>query len=258
MFEGDIRPHRTSERAPDGSQRNQVGKCHPVRAIRATGPASNATRHAITTIKSMILLFMLVFLGTIPGTAGAEQKIHRPALISKPLNVELRRGEFRLNSRTQIVTNTAELRPLADVLASEIDTITGLRCDTKAVGRSRGDIALRIDAGLAEETYRLEIGEAVQIRGGSYAAVAYGTATLLQSLQNSHGGWTLPVVSISDKPRFAFRGALIDLARKYHSPAGIRQVIELCRLYNSIFAPAPLRRSAFYVSVAPVSANWAQ
>ena len=43
---------------------------------------------------------------------------------------------------------------------------------------------------------------------------------------------TIPHLTVSDQPAYAYRAAMIDLARKYHSPGGIKQVIELCRLYK--------------------------
>ena len=39
-------------------------------------------------------------------------------------------------------------------------------------------------------------------------------------------------MTVADKPAYPYRGAMIDLARKYHSPGGMKQVIELCRQYK--------------------------
>jgi len=80
--------------------------------------------------------------------------------------------------------------------------------------------------------YALDIKDRVTIKGGTYQSVAWGTATLLQALRVVNGALTVPRASVVDEPAYAYRGALIDLARKYHSPGGIEQVIQLCRLYK--------------------------
>ena len=68
--------------------------------------------------------------------------------------------------------------------------------------------------------------------GDNYGAVALGTATLLQALHVHDGAVTLPRLSIADEPAVAFRGLLIDVARRYHSIESLKQIVNLCRLYK--------------------------
>ena len=70
------------------------------------------------------------------------------------------------------------------------------------------------------------------VKGGTYQSVASGTVTLLQSLRVDNGVLGIPRLKITDEPVYPYRGALIDPARKYHSPGGIEQVIQLCRFYR--------------------------
>ena len=70
------------------------------------------------------------------------------------------------------------------------------------------------------------------VAAGNYAAVALGTATLLQSLAVRGGEVGLPRMSLQDEPPAEFRGLMIDVARKYHSIESLKDLVELCRLYK--------------------------
>ena len=70
------------------------------------------------------------------------------------------------------------------------------------------------------------------VAGGNYGAVALGTVTLLQALTAKDGEVTIPRLSIADEPAAAFRGLMIDVARKFHSIECLKQIVNLCRLYK--------------------------
>jgi hexosaminidase len=74
-----------------------------------------------------------------------------------------------------------------------------------------------------DESYTLDVGEG-QVRIGAPNAFGamHGLETLLQLLQKDADGWFLPVVSVEDRPRFAWRGLMIDVARHWQP----REVIE--------------------------------
>ena len=85
-----------------------------------------------------------------------------------------------------------------------------------------GEIRLGLDPALAPEAYRLEItGAGVTLSGGSPQGVFWGVQTLLQS------GPVLPGGVIEDEPRYAYRGAMLDLARHFFTPAEIKAHIDL-------------------------------
>ena len=85
-----------------------------------------------------------------------------------------------------------------------------------------GTIRLELDDSLGAEAYRLEVtAEAVTLRGGSPQGVFWGVQTLRQL------GPELPGGVIEDEPRYAFRGAMLDLARHFFTAAEIRAHIDL-------------------------------
>jgi hexosaminidase len=67
-----------------------------------------------------------------------------------------------------------------------------------------------------DESYELEISEEkAELRAPNSFGVLHGLETLLQLLQKDSSGWYLPAVSIEDRPRFPWRGLMIDVARHW-------------------------------------------
>lgn len=149
-----------------------------------------------------------------------------------PKSVTTAAGMLTLPKAARIVAVSAELAPLSKVLAGEIRLTTGVTLATAAGGDRPGDIVLRLDPAHKGEAYQLAVTDRVTVTGGNYPAVASGTVTLLQALRAADGTLAVPRLKVVDEPSYPYRGALIDPARKYHSPGGIAQVIDLCRLYK--------------------------
>jgi hexosaminidase len=190
-------------------------------------------------LRSLFVLPVLlsVMLVGIALTARAEDRKSTPRLpiVPWPTTLTQKHGSLRFTTHSHIVVMSKELEPLAKVLSDEIFLVTGVHLAIGAKERTAGDLILAIDPALKEEAYTLNVDQSARIQGGSYNGVAAGTVTLLQSLQHGHGALSLPHLSIQDAPAYPYRGALIDLARKYHTPGSIEQVIELCRLYKIRF-----------------------
>ena len=164
--------------------------------------------------------------------AHAAEPVTALSVVPLPVSMEGRAGAMNLTRETRIVAASQDLEPLAKVLAEEIRLLCGLVLQpARGAGRD-GDIVLAIDPKLAEEAYTLDIGKQAGVRGGRYAAVAMGTATLLQLLTAAEGSAALPGVHIEDKPAFGYRGLMVDVARKPHSIEMLEQLVQLCRLYK--------------------------
>ncbi len=141
-------------------------------------------------------------------------------------------GSFHIKRNARILATSQELAPLAAILSDETTAITSIRL--KPIVSSnvvKGDIVLQISGSLHSEQYEINVTpNAIQVSGGSYLAVGSATAALLQMLPGS--GTTIAAVHVEDEPQYSFRGALLDLARKYHTAASIEQIVELCRFYR--------------------------
>lgn len=154
-----------------------------------------------------------------------------PAIIPWPKEMRAAWPPVVFNSDTKIDPEQKELQPLARILADEVQAV---HATTWTSGKG-GKVSLRIDKTLKPEAYRVQVTDRVRITGGSYGAVAMGTVTVLQSMITAGQGVAIPRMEVRDEPTYGYRGVLLDVARKYHSPAVIKQCIELCRLYKIRF-----------------------
>jgi hexosaminidase len=67
-----------------------------------------------------------------------------------------------------------------------------------------------------DESYMLEVGDsAAVLHAPTDIGAMRGLETFLQLLRRDTGGWSLPRVAIRDRPRFPWRGLMIDVARHW-------------------------------------------
>jgi hexosaminidase len=149
------------------------------------------------------------------------------------------------DSTTIIVdAGNAEAARTAELLAALIRPSTGFSIPVSTGSPSgRRAIALRIapDAALGAEGYRLTASrDSVRITANAPAGLFYGAQTLRQLLPpriESHMAlsqiaWNVPAVTITDKPRYGWRGAMLDVARHFFTVREIKQYVDLLALYK--------------------------
>lgn len=166
-------------------------------------------------------------------------------VIPLPLHMVERAGTFRLDETTTIVAPDAA-RAIGQQLACTLAPALGfLPAVAAAAGANGNTIDLRIDAGLADrlgpEGYLLTIDEGrAEIRAAAAAGLFYGTQTLRQLLPPDiyrqaavgRAAWELPGVEIEDRPRFGWRGAMLDTARHFMPKSFIKKYIDLLALHK--------------------------
>ncbi len=162
----------------------------------------------------------------------------RVAVVPRPNAVMAGDGEFRLTARTVVVA-AGDAAVEAEKLARAMRPATGY----DLVVRERAPvgaptIALHLDEFLARELgpegYRLEVTpQGVVISAATTAGLFYGGQTLRQLLPpeitgnvRSRRPWTVPSVTIKDRPRFGFRGVLVDPARHFITLADLKTLID--------------------------------
>jgi hexosaminidase len=202
------------------------------------------TTHQLTT--AILRGFLLAALGT---TAQAAQQAAPIALVPRPLEVRRDAGEFRLKADTAIVVdaNSPEATSTAKQLQARLHASTGLDlkwASSTAADTQRGVIRMAIvpDTALGCEGYRLEVTpERVTIIGCGPAGTFYGTQTLLQLLPPAvfsptkveHAGvWSVPAVRIKDRPRFAWRGLMLDCSRTFQSLDYLHKTVDRLAAYK--------------------------
>lgn len=160
-----------------------------------------------------------------------------PAFVPWPREFVPGSGACVVPPGRRIVYQDASLKPLAAVLADEIRMATGVAL-TAAAGRPAANgIALRLDGGLARESYVLTVAEdGVSVVGQNYNAVAMGTATLLQVIgRNDRGEVVIPAGIVRDACFAEYNALMVDIAREEHSMEDLRDLIDMCRFYKIRF-----------------------
>jgi len=184
-------------------------------------------------LSAVVALALVVFVRA-PLAAGATGDQASPNIIPWPKSLTLGQGYEERTSANRIVAQDAKLEPLAKVLAGEIYLSTAVKMPTAVGTGAKGDITLRLTGGAAtDEGYRLTVGPAgIVVEAGTYRGAAWGTVSLLQSMEVAGGKLRIPRMTIVDEPVAKYRGLLIDVARQWHPVETIRPLIQMCRLYK--------------------------
>lgn len=153
-------------------------------------------------------------------------------LVPWPNKIKVSSGFLKLNQESRIVFEDSILEPLAKVLSDEIANTHWLKLKTVSDKAKAGDIVLSINKKLKKERHVVRTGDEIEIQGGNYRAVAWGTVTLLQALQSNKGNVQMPKLVIDDEPEVEYRGVLVDTGRNYHPVETMKELIVMCRLYK--------------------------
>ncbi|MGZ0711525.1 family 20 glycosylhydrolase (plasmid) [Coraliomargarita sp. W4R53] len=110
----------------------------------------------------------------------------------------------------------------AKVAANALSARTGMTIDTARSASMRVSVDKRGPA----ESYRLDVSaDGAEVVGADAAGLFYGIQTLVQLLKRDADSWIIPAVSITDAPRFAYRGVMLDVARHFHSVDTVKAYI---------------------------------
>jgi hexosaminidase len=171
-------------------------------------------------------------------------------LVPAPVSVTAGNGApFTLGAATTITVaaNDSAAARIGEMLATILRPSTGFRFPVMPGDGAtpNGAIALGITPGsaLSTEGYELTIDSAaVRITASTAAGLFHGMQTFRQLLpagveaqQSAHhmvAAWTVPPGHIVDAPRFAWRGAMLDVARHFFTADEVKQYIDLLALYK--------------------------
>ena len=171
-------------------------------------------------------------------------------VVPKPVSARVGRGHFTLSRHTRIVAapgahSAAEL-PVARDLAAYLRPATGYRLPAVTGGARRGDIVLQIgNPGTLKpanraEGYQLDTTTSgAKIEAPAPHGLYDGIQTFRQLLPawiNSRavvpGPWTAPVTTITDHPRYSYRGLMLDIARHFEPPSAVEELISQIAAYK--------------------------
>ncbi|HVL60772.1 MAG TPA: glycoside hydrolase family 20 zincin-like fold domain-containing protein, partial [Microbacterium sp.] len=178
-----------------------------------------------------------------------------PGVIPAPVSFDVRDGAepFRLTESTRLVASGAGAAAVAETFAEVARAATGFTLPVVDVGpaasprpaQDGADLSFVVARGEApdgaDEGYTLESSaDGVRVASDTAAGLFRGSQTLRQLLPAEieradaagapAGGWTVPAASVADAPRFAYRGAMLDIARHFFPVDDVLRFIDAIAL----------------------------
>lgn len=184
-------------------------------------------------IKRLFFILILTILG-IPFVYAQEFEEHIPSIIPYPVHFIAGEGEFVFTEKTVLVLESQEMEKVAEdfiVLFTHAAKFT----PKLKVGSKKGNLCLKLDTSLEDEAYVLDIKpDKIVIRTSGVKGAFYALQTLRQLLppeieggaENEAVVWSVPAVCITDKPRFAYRGVMVDVARYFIKKEHLLRIID--------------------------------
>ena len=195
----------------------------------------------------LLLGFTLQFLGCVSQSNINENSIN---IIPKPVKVESGNGSFTIQPDTKIFveTNNNDVKNVAEYLAERIKTVTGYDLIIENFSSETSNdgaiifTTINADRKLGDEGYLFEVNNnSVIIKAQKPAGVFYGVQSLLQLLPPEIYGderankdiiWSIPAVTINDKPHYKWRGMHLDVSRHFFPKESVKRYLDMLALHK--------------------------
>lgn len=181
-------------------------------------------------MKKLVLLLLFSSLTVVYAQNPA------PQLIPQPVELQQADGNYLLTKASTIGFDNPESRKIAEMLSQKLNVPTGF--SIKALQNTTGKIQFNLNKVAApqigKEGYTLvSSAKGVVITANEPAGLFYGMQTLLQLFPNEiesktpiNMNWTIPAVKITDYPRFAWRGMMLDVSRNFFTKEEVKLYID--------------------------------
>jgi len=158
--------------------------------------------------------------------AGQAQSQPQLNLMPMPSTVQLGTGQLPIDRTFSIAVtgfHDATLERGIQRFVVELSQETGIRLSERPVGAGNPTLLIRAEHGREEvqrlgedESYALTVNESgAKLTAPNPLGILHGFQTFLQLVETAEKGFAVPVVTIKDEPRFAWRGLLIDVSRHF-------------------------------------------
>ncbi|MFB7368985.1 beta-N-acetylhexosaminidase [Streptomyces sp. NPDC056222] len=184
--------------------------------------------------------------GAAPTAHSAADSVLRPLgrVVPAPASVAPGGQPYTINAATRIRVDkgSRESRAVADYLAGLLRPSTGHALPVVDENAAAGGIRLRLtkDAALGDEGYRLQSGRSgITLTAHRPTGLFRGVQTLRQQLPAAvekrtvqPGPWRVAGGTITDTPRYAYRGAMLDVSRHFFTVEQVKRYIDQLALYK--------------------------
>ncbi|MEU6595274.1 beta-N-acetylhexosaminidase [Streptomyces sp. NPDC046881] len=203
---------------------------------------NHSTTPRIPRVLGALLLLAAAGAVTVGAAPAAEAAVPTPLdrVVPAPDSVTPGGTPYRITRATGVrVDGSAEVRRVGAYLAGLLRPATGY--PLPVTDRGTGGIRLRLARGdFGAEGYRLTSGAGgVTLTASTPAGLFHGVQTLRQLLPAAverktvqPGPWRIAGGTVQDRPRYAYRGAMLDVARHFFTVAQVKRYIDQLALYK--------------------------
>ena len=184
-------------------------------------------------LKPVVIVFFLTLLSN-----AYSQKANREKgiqIIPKPKQLVLKQGNFQFSATTKFVVSDDAQKEIATVLINKLGSAAGFRPEISNKIPKSNYVQFKVDNALKNEAYLLEVNkENITITAKGNAGFIYGLESIRQLLPESIESksrikgvkWEIPTLTITDEPRFQWRGLMLDLSRHFFDKNYILETID--------------------------------
>ena len=187
------------------------------------------------TLMNLATAALLFVVASCSDNKTCETACNQPALIPVPEEMTVGSGCFTLtkNAAITIETPSEELEGIARYFNEKISPATGFEVLVKKHGKIT--FCLTDDEELGDEGYQLSVKRGdIRVTAHKPAGVFYGVQTILQLLPaeiksqspQEDKKWTIPCVEIKDRPKFVWRGMMLDVSRHFFTKEEVMKYID--------------------------------
>jgi hexosaminidase len=160
------------------------------------------------------------------------------ALMPMPSSVQVKTGQLIIDQSFSVGVNghsDARLQREVERFLNDLRRQTGMPpIDMKVVDAAQAKLVLHSDGGSKavqelgeDESYSLEISSGgAKLDAATPLGIMRGLQTFLQLVQTTSDGFAVPAIAIQDKPRFPWRGLMIDVGRHFMPLAVLKRNLD--------------------------------
>lgn len=172
-------------------------------------------------MKKQILLATL-FTALLLVSCAKRETCATVRLIPAADSVSVPGGSLDLNS-LHTVSAPEQWEAVSSLFIKDVDSRLGKKLDFTHSG---ADIQISYRRDMAEEAYLLEVRkEKIVISASNERGVIHAFVTLQQLMMQADNG-RIPLLTIQDKPRFEYRGVMLDCSRHFWTVAELKETID--------------------------------
>ena len=158
------------------------------------------------------------------------------SIIPQPSKLVTSKGNFNITNKTQIVLAGSGLEKSATFLNDFLEKFYGFKLKVVSKGDFKNNIVLnyyKMEYPIAG-AYNMHVNkDGVIIEGDNATGTFYGIQSLIQLLPaEKSASLAVPFVEIEDKPRFAYRGMMLDAGRHFFPASYIKKYIDFIAMHK--------------------------